>query len=62
MAKRRAEVNGIRYSTEKSAVPGLNIINVPNNPNKTSTTLIPNHKKPGIRGKSNGKGDSHPPK
>ena len=39
MAKRRAEVNGIRYSTEKSAVPGLNIINVPNNPNKTIIAL-----------------------
>ena len=32
------------------------------NPNRIATTLIPNHKKPGIRKKSNGKGESHPPK
>ena len=31
-------------------------------PNSTKTTLIPIHKKPGIKKKSKGKGDNHPPK
>ena len=31
-------------------------------PNSIATTLIPNHKKPGIKKKSNGRGESQPPK